>query len=285
LKTFAKKFQGCDQAYPKLGMSSDQAMPAHSLALFMATNLNFFKRLYTEVFNSAFPTTFCHGDYRAENMLFPQDNLKQFMLFDFQIVKETNGLLDVVYLMFSSMQPGVRKANERQLLKTYYDAMHKLGANDLAWAEVLLMYGLGISMCAIFAYISLQDLFDGPNANDPKTMAFQKSYIVNLAALATDWNALAMLKKCKLHLSNSPNWPKFTKFSPGDYRDMIPKRYHDLLNGQIADQKTTALGVALSASTAPAIAAVEPALRCADGFVEKKKKLSATIAAAVSPKV
>ena len=61
------------------------------------------------------------------------------MVFDFQCIKENNGMLDVAYHIGSSMSVKDRRLHERDLLIHYYNVMRQRGVTDLTFAEILLI--------------------------------------------------------------------------------------------------------------------------------------------------
>jgi len=236
---FNKKFPGVEEYFHRVDAFVGLEFVTEALALgkFMTLNSPLLMRVFSFVKRlepMAFPSTVCHGDFRAENFLFPQKSLGHFMLYDFQLVKENSGMLDVQYVMFSSMKPAERRTHEKKLLTMYYNEMHRLGATDLTWEEVCVMYGVSIINCACIIFISLKDLMTGPNKNDPKTRAFQKHYITSLDAVSKDWDVVNLLTKFKEHFRGE----SFIPFSTDDYKTMIPKRYHDLL-GRSSDGTTS----------------------------------------------
>merc|ERR1712080_729479 len=92
--------------------------------------------------NAIFKTTFIHADFHVENMFFdaPGENGPTFKCIDYQLVKELNGIYDVMYFIVLSLQIDVRQQHEKELIKFYYNEMRANGASDLTISELLLSY-------------------------------------------------------------------------------------------------------------------------------------------------
>ena len=143
--------------------------------LFLRFMLNFFKRRNKNLF----PSTVIHGDLRSENMLFPQTHMKEFMVYDFQCIKEASGMLDVAYHIGSSMSVKDRRLHERDLLIHYYNVMRQRGVTDLTFAEILLMYqfwNIWLVMVTVFAIGSTKNEKDEGKV-DEKSLKVGLSFI------------------------------------------------------------------------------------------------------------
>ncbi|MET7769485.1 hypothetical protein [Nocardia sp. NPDC005366] len=71
------------------------------------------------------PLTVLHGDPHFGNTYALPDG--QAGLLDWQVIWQGPGLRDVAYFMLSALEPDVRRANERELLRTYLDALAERG--------------------------------------------------------------------------------------------------------------------------------------------------------------
>ena len=74
------------------------------------------------------------------------------MLFDFQLMKEVNGVTDIGYLLVSSMTVKERRVHEENLLVQYMNEMKKRGAADLTWEEIFVSYAYVSLFLSLKAY-------------------------------------------------------------------------------------------------------------------------------------
>ena len=230
---YKKKFKGIEPYYAKCGAKDYSHM--HALAAWLDKNaskilLTFLTVSLRRRDRKFFPATLCHGDFRAENMLFPQKGLDEFMLFDFQMLKEMNGVMDVAYLIQSSLTPQDRKTHERMLLSTYMEEMHKRGATDLTWQEILFYYQFFTCVTAIIAVFTVKDQMNGPTRDNPKTIATCRAYVDRINAFVRDWRVVGALEELSKHIEKDGTFHAYTS---EDYLRVIPKEYHDLLREEV----------------------------------------------------
>jgi hypothetical protein len=192
--------------------------------LYLRFVCNSFKR----VNKNMFPSTLVHGDLRGENILFAQQHMDEFMLFDFQLMKELNGVNDIEYLIASSMTVSERRKHERDLLVLYYNEMKKRGASDLTWEELLLTYPMAHTVLAIVTCFAVVDNITGEGKNDPKTRAISIEYVLRTNAACEDWNVMASLNYIpkKLHEDNT-----IDRMTYKEQLEVVPEIYCDLLEG------------------------------------------------------
>ena len=104
----------------------------------------------TEVYERA-PTTLCHGDFRADNLMFDDaaTGREHVGILDWQIASRNGGIGDVCYLATQSMTIDDRRAHERDLVDVWYDALSgALGSApegytaDQAWTDYRSMTGV-----------------------------------------------------------------------------------------------------------------------------------------------
>ena len=85
------------------------------------------------------PTTLCHGDFRADNLMFDDASTgrEHVGILDWQIAFRTGGVTDICYLTTQSMTVEDRRAHERELVDIWYDAVSSAlgGAPDGFTAE------------------------------------------------------------------------------------------------------------------------------------------------------
>jgi len=80
------------------------------------------------------PLGLVHGDYRLDNMLFAASGRpRPLTIVDWQTLSWGPMMLDVAYFLASSLTVEDRRAQERELVRTYHAAMVERGARDLDW--------------------------------------------------------------------------------------------------------------------------------------------------------
>ena len=155
LKKKAKKVEQLMSLELKLGQNQYQNM--FNVVQWLDEYADLYKRLVTHclrrIDKNMYPSTLTHGDLRGENILFPQEHRKDFMLFDFQLMKELNGATDIAYLIVSSMTVKERRVHEENLLIQYLNEMRKRGASDLTWEELFVSYAY-VSHLFFFSFIN-----------------------------------------------------------------------------------------------------------------------------------
>ena len=85
------------------------------------------------------PWTLSHGDYRLDNMFFPDDPSRPFVLVDWQLYDRSRGPRDLSYLLSQSMDPALRADCERALVERYVAGLVANGVDDYdveqAWSD------------------------------------------------------------------------------------------------------------------------------------------------------
>jgi hypothetical protein len=93
------------------------------------------------------PFTVVHGDYRLDNLLFGGDRVG---VVDWQTVGLGPGVADLAYFLGASLRTAERREHERDLVRTYVEAMAAAGAEglsqDSAWAQYRLHSFAGVVM-------------------------------------------------------------------------------------------------------------------------------------------
>ncbi|MEY4578878.1 MAG: hypothetical protein RL701_3581 [Pseudomonadota bacterium] len=75
------------------------------------------------------PTTFVHGDFRIDNLLFGDGRTRaELTVLDWQICYQARGIYDVAYLMTQSVEAELRREIQDEILHTYHA---ELGAHDV----------------------------------------------------------------------------------------------------------------------------------------------------------
>ncbi len=83
------------------------------------------------------PNTLCHGDYRADNIMF--DGADPAVI-DFQLIGVGSGMYDVGYFISQSIATDVRRGHDQELVNTYLDRLEFHGITldrDEMWRQYL----------------------------------------------------------------------------------------------------------------------------------------------------
>ncbi|CAB4645227.1 unannotated protein [freshwater metagenome] len=102
------------------------------------------------------PTTMCHGDYRADNLMFDGPDP---VAIDFQIVGTGSGIYDVGYFISQSIASDVRAGHDRELVNGYLDRLESHGINvdrDEMWRQYLIT----ICFCVTYGVTTFQGYAD-----------------------------------------------------------------------------------------------------------------------------
>lgn len=115
---------------------------------------------------AAQPATLCHGDYRADNILFQADGSP--VLLDFQLTGTGSGAYDLAYFMTQSLEADVAEAHERRLFERYRDALRTAGVpeGDLG-DDLWLSYRKAALFCLVYPVVAGR----GMDMSDPRQLA------------------------------------------------------------------------------------------------------------------
>ena len=93
------------------------------------------------------PLTFCHGDFRLDNMFFGSKGSDDFAVVDWQVCGVRSGLYDVAYFLSSSVAAEVRREIERQAIDEYHHVIRGMGVNDFTGEECWRSYRQNMLSC------------------------------------------------------------------------------------------------------------------------------------------
>ena len=80
--------------------------------------------------------TICHGDYRADNLLFRErGDEPELVALDWQLPMQARGTFDIGYMMGSSVTSEVRRDHEMELLRLYHRRLVEGGVTDYAFDQ------------------------------------------------------------------------------------------------------------------------------------------------------
>lgn len=100
------------------------------------------------------PRTMCHGDYRADNLMFEGSTP---IAIDFQIVGTGSGIYDVGYFISQSIDAEVRAGRDRELVNGYLDRLESHGITvdrDEMWRQYLIT----ICFCVTYGVTTFQGI-------------------------------------------------------------------------------------------------------------------------------
>ena len=100
------------------------------------------------------PLTFCHGDFRLDNMFFSADGGDDFAVVDWQVCGVRSGLYDVAYFLSSSVPVEVRREVEAEAVAEYHDIVRSMGVTDLSPEECWNSYRQNMLSCFLTPIIA-----------------------------------------------------------------------------------------------------------------------------------
>jgi hypothetical protein len=112
---------------------------------------------------SAQPSTLCHGDYRADNIMFDRDGSP--VLIDFQLTGTGSGAYDLAYFLTQSLEADVARDHERRLFERYVEGLRSAGVPDEDLGDELwLDYRKAALFCLVYPVVASR----GMDLSDPR---------------------------------------------------------------------------------------------------------------------
>ncbi len=99
---------------------------------------------------SAGTNTLCHGDFRADNIMFQPDN--KLMLLDFQLLGTATPAYDLSYFVGGSLAPEDASASEASLFERWRDALIAGGVPESATERLWDDYRYAALFCLIYPF-------------------------------------------------------------------------------------------------------------------------------------
>ncbi len=96
---------------------------------------------------AAGPLTFCHGDFRLDNMFFGAEDSDDFAVVDWQVCGVRSGLYDVAYFLSSSVPIEVRRELEVEAVSEYHRVLLSTGVRDFTLDECWRSYRQNMLGC------------------------------------------------------------------------------------------------------------------------------------------
>lgn len=97
------------------------------------------------------PTTFVHGDWRADNVFYGEGD--DITMIDFQISGFGCGIYDVGYFLGQSVDSDVRNGNDQELVRHYLSVLSDKGV-DYPFEEAWTKYRIVLAHCLIYGVAS-----------------------------------------------------------------------------------------------------------------------------------
>ena len=132
------------------------------------------------------PTTMCHGDWRADNLMF---NGAKPTVIDFQLIGTGSGMYDVGYFISQSITTEVRRGHDRELVNVYLDRIESHGITidrDEAWRQYL--------VCICFCVTYGVTTFGGYTEQNERGQTLLKDMLLRALHCVADNNALQTIK-------------------------------------------------------------------------------------------
>ena len=96
------------------------------------------------------PMTLVHGDYRLDNMFFPDAEGDPIMIIDWQLMSRGRGPYDVAYFMSQSISVELRREAERALVQRYHNGLLAGGVRDYSFDDCFEDYRLASLWCVMY---------------------------------------------------------------------------------------------------------------------------------------
>jgi len=132
------------------------------------------------------PTTMCHGDYRADNIMFDG---KDPVVIDFQLIGTGSGMYDVGYYISQSIATDVRRGHDRELVDVYLNRLESHGIEidrEEAWRQYL--------VCICFCVTYGVTTFGGFAEQNERGQQLLQDMLLRALHCVADNNALEVLK-------------------------------------------------------------------------------------------
>ncbi|MBI5289593.1 MAG: DUF1679 domain-containing protein [Chloroflexi bacterium] len=132
------------------------------------------------------PLTISHGDYRTDNLFFASTaGGPEFAVADWQISTRGRGAFDVSYLLCGGLEPELRRAHERELVKLYHDTLEANGVRGYSFEQCWDDYRRGALFMFVYIVIAIGTL----DATNERGMALWTAWLRRGAAAIEELNA------------------------------------------------------------------------------------------------
>ena len=114
---------------------------------------------------AAAPTTMIHGDYRADNLFFDDDD-GQVATVDFQLIGTGHGAYDLAYFVTQSLTSADAAAHERSLFDRWAGALERHGVSGDELAGAWDAYRAAALFCLVYPVVAWR----GMDVTDPRQL-------------------------------------------------------------------------------------------------------------------
>jgi hypothetical protein len=104
------------------------------------------------------PVTVMHGDFRLDNLVFPNGDAAGVGVLDWQITSRGRGAFDLGYFLCTSVSPADRAEHEERLLRSYVDALAEGGVRGYGFDDCMRDYRLTVMFCMVYSVILIGSL-------------------------------------------------------------------------------------------------------------------------------
>ncbi len=104
------------------------------------------------------PVTVMHGDFRLDNLVFPEAGAESMVVLDWQITSRGRGAFDLGYFLCTSLSPVDRAAHEHDLVRSYVATLAANGVKDYGIDECMRDYRLTALFCMVYTVILIGSL-------------------------------------------------------------------------------------------------------------------------------
>ncbi len=108
------------------------------------------------------PATVIHGDYRLDNLFFDEAG-NGLAVIDWQIMSRGPGIHDAAYFLGGSIEPEVRRAGERDLLREYHHTLAANGVRDYPFETMWEDYRRSMGFMLYIPVVGVGDVLDLTN--------------------------------------------------------------------------------------------------------------------------
>jgi len=186
----------------------------------LPNGLNDFKRINP---HSQWSSSLNHGDFRGENIFFPEQATDEPIVIDYQAAKEGIPVQDISYLMVGSMTAEERRKGEVEIIRAYYEQCKQSGWADVTMEEILLQFQHSLYFTA-FALVVAQAETSGQDSEKGKllfTTGFQR-----MEEAIKDWN---LIEAFRLRMSKVGEDGVTSKYTLDEIKQSIPEHYRKAL--------------------------------------------------------
>jgi aminoglycoside/choline kinase family phosphotransferase len=133
------------------------------------------------------PTTMCHGDWRADNLLFQPDG--SVAALDFQLIATARGAYDLAYFITQSLDRADAAQHEKALFDRWVSAVEAGGAPPEDNAEAWDDYRKAALFCLVYPVVAWR----GMDAGDPRQVDLASTMLDRFDRAAEDLDLAALL--------------------------------------------------------------------------------------------